>query len=114
MLGMDNYYGGITIGLNDVGSFNAFNTRMDRPEDQLGGLSYQGLTHLHRCASASIDSYRKAAMGKIRLGSMVSSLSRQSIPEGTTSPLQILRIEDKRLIFLDIKFPHLPKSGGGL
>lgn len=58
MLGLDNYYGGVTTTINNGTSFAAFDARMDHKQDQLTGFNYQGLTHLQKYGD--LDSYRKA------------------------------------------------------
>ena len=108
MLGADNYYGGITTTINNKEAFALYNKRADHPDDQLGGLSYQGLAHLQSCSGDSIDKYREAIMANTQ--SLYEKLPRKAIyEEGTKNPLQISKIEDKRLVFLDIKMPNYPK-----
>lgn len=109
MFGMDNYYGGITTTINNNESFNLFNQRMDRPEDQLKGLSYQGLAHLQKHGGANLDNYRLAIMEntqKIYQGIPEKAIYR----EGLTNPMQVSKIDDDRIVFLDIKFPNYPSS----
>ena len=109
MLGIDNYYGGISISINEPGSFAQFNARMGHPDDQLRGLSYQGLTHLETYASASIEAYRSALMESTQ--ALYGLLPPAAIYHaGTTNPMQISRIEDERLVFLDVKFPSYPQT----
>ncbi|GAB4226288.1 MAG: hypothetical protein Tsb0021_02210 [Chlamydiales bacterium] len=55
MLGMDNYYGGLSYTINDAVHFEKFNSRMTHPQDQLKGLSYQGITFLQKHAYESIN-----------------------------------------------------------
>lgn len=107
MLGMDNYYGGITVNLNNPSSFEQFNERMDHPQDQLRGLSFQGIAHLQKYGSVQIDRYREAIMKNT--AKLYAKLPAESIyTDGTENPMQISKIEDNRLVFLDIKFPNYP------
>jgi hypothetical protein len=108
MLGIDNYYGGIAVSINNKEAFKAFNERMDAPEDQLRGLSYQGMAHLEKYGSAWIEEYRKKIMENTH--KLYDQLPEEAIyKEGTANPLQISKIDDERLVFLDIKFPDHPK-----
>lgn len=110
MFGMDNYYGGVTMTLNAATSFSHFNARMDLPEDQLQGISYQGLAHLHKYSGNSLEEYRQEIMKNTRR--LYRKLPREAIyHKGTTNPMQISKIKDDRLFFLDIKFPDHPKTG---
>lgn len=109
MFGMDNYYGGFTTTFNKKGSFNHFNTRMDHPDDQLGGLSFQGMSHLQKYGGPFIDAYRRGIMENTRR--LYNKLPQAAIfREGTQNPMQISRIEDNRVVFLDIKFPNHAKA----
>ncbi|CRX38982.1 hypothetical protein [Estrella lausannensis] len=109
MLGMDNYYGGISVCINDPVKFSEFNTRMDDPQDQLTDINYQGLTHMQTHGGDSIDKYRQGIMENTqRLYSMLPE--KAVYQEGTHNLMQISRIEDERVVFLDIKFPKLPKA----
>ncbi|CRX38981.1 hypothetical protein [Estrella lausannensis] len=109
MLGLDNYYGGIVITINDGAHFKRFNRRMDLPEDQVEGLSYQGLTHLQKYSGSSRDSYREEIMENTQ--KLYRMLPEKAIfQEGTTNPMQISAINDERIFFLDIKFPGHPKT----
>lgn len=108
MLGMDNYYGGITVNLNNPNFYERFNERMDHPQDQLRGLSFQGIAHLQKYGGVQIDRYREAVMKNTAL--LYAKLPKESIyKKGTKNPMQISKIEDNRLVFLDIKFPTYPK-----
>ena len=107
MLGMDNYSGGVVIAVNNGVAFGRFNDRMALPEDQLKGLSYQGLTHLQKYAGPLLEEYRKGILANTHY--LYFKLPRKSIfVEGTTNPMQISRIEDPRLVYLDIKLPQYP------
>jgi hypothetical protein len=104
MLGMDNYYGGFTVTINDGKSYEAFNQRMDDSEDQVKGLAMQGMSHLSQTATKHSDRYRQALMDSTRL--LYSSLPPGCIfSPGSTSPMQISKVEDPHSVFLDIKFP---------
>ena len=109
MLGIDNYYGGITAIINDNKSFGAFDVRMNAPDDQLKGLSYQGLTHLQKYCENSLDKYREEIMKNTR--KLYEMLPKEAIyTPGTKNPMQISRINDNRLFFIDVKFPNCPKT----
>jgi hypothetical protein len=60
MLGLDNYYGGYTITINNKQSYNLFNKRISEQDDHVPGLAHQGLTHLVKHASKHQDNYREA------------------------------------------------------
>ncbi len=62
MLGLDNYYGGYTITINDSKSFDGFNDRIEQTADHVPGLAHQGLTHLVSYGSDHIDMYKEALM----------------------------------------------------
>lgn len=103
MFGLDNYYGGITISLNNPSFFNEFNQRMNVVEDQLTGLSYQGVAHLQKWGGSSLDDYRSAVMENNH--KLYNKLPPQAIyKEGSKNLYQVARIEDKRTMFLDIIF----------
>ena len=104
MLGMDNYYGGIVVTVNEPGFFDAFDERMRVPEDQLKGLCYQGLTHLQKYCGQSLDAFRKGIMENTQM--LYNKLKSNAIyREGSKNPLQVSQIRDNRLFFLDFKFP---------
>lgn len=108
MLGMDNYYGGITATINSHHSFEQFNKRMNAKEDQLRGLSYQGLAHLQKYGGSSLDAYRSALMRNAQ--TLYAKLPEAAIyKKGIKNPMQFGRIEDKRLLYIDISFPHYPE-----
>jgi hypothetical protein len=104
MFGMDNYYGGFSININDHATFADFNTRMEAPEDQLKGPSLQGLSHIGVHASQNMDDYR---------GAIIASTKRfyDALPPGliwsadSISAMQVARTDDPNVVFLDIKFP---------
>lgn len=107
MLGMDNYYGGITTAINNSQAFAGFNERMNDPDDQLRGLSYQGLTHLQRCCGTKIDDYRQAINDNTKR--LYQSLPKEAVfQKGTKNPMQISAMKDDKLPFIDIKFPNYP------
>ncbi len=113
MLGMDNYYGGITTAINNGTSFSRFNERMAQKEDQQSGLSYQGMTHLQMHAGDAIEKYRQAIMQNCM--KLYQALPKDLIfHSGTTNPVQISRIDDNRLVYLDIKTPGFKKLGGSV
>lgn len=105
MLGMDNFYGGYTVSLNDGVNWAAFNTAMNDPDDQLEGANRQGLTHLMKYAAASLDAYRLAAMANTKaLYDALPASARHGGPD-PMGHMVFSRIEDPRCAFLDIKFP---------
>jgi hypothetical protein len=109
MLGMDNYYGGITLSINEAHSFVKFNHRMKHKDDQLKGLNYQGLTHIQKYSGPFLDMFRKALMDNTH--KLFQNISKEAIyREGSQNPLQISKLEDDQLFFLDIKFPKYPKT----
>lgn len=102
MLGMDNYYGGYTVTINDGTSWEAFNARIGRKGDDAEGLSHQGMAHLATYGSEHLDAYRKALMDNTKK-------LYEALPAGCrTNPnasLYIAKTEDPRNVFLDIQFP---------
>ncbi len=111
MLGMDNYYGGIAMTINKKEAFSEFNARMDAVEDQLTGVDYQGLSHIQKYGEGSIDAYRKEIMDNTQR--MYKKIPEKFLySEGSSNPMQISRIEDDKMFFLDVKFPNYPISRG--
>lgn len=109
MFGMDNYYGGFTVSINDHATFADFNDRMETPEDQLKGTSLQGLTHIGMYASEDTDTYRKALMANTKR--FYDALPDGLIwSEGSTSAMQVAKTDDPNAVFLDIKFPGNPQA----
>lgn len=109
MLGMDNYYGGYTITINNGKDFQLFNERMKMKEDQVTGLAHQGLAHLTKFGSQHQDAYRKALMDNTR------KLYRKLEAKGLTtpaSPIYIGKTEDPHAVFLDIQFPEANEETG--
>jgi Domain of unknown function (DUF4157) len=100
MLGMDNYYGGYTVTINNGESYKSFNKRINQAEDQVSGLSHQGLAHLAKFGAEHQDAYREAIMSNTK--KLYDSLSQCQKP---TSPLYIAMTNDPRNVFLDIQFP---------
>jgi hypothetical protein len=104
MFGMDNYYGGFSVNINDHKSFADFNKRMEAPEDQLKGPSLQGLSHIAVHASEDMDEYRNALMTNTKR-------FYDALPPGliwsadSTSAMQVSKTDDPNAVFLDIKFP---------
>ncbi|MBD2328066.1 hypothetical protein [Alkalinema sp. FACHB-956] len=109
MFGMDNYYGGFTVSINDHATFADFNDRMETPEDQLKGTSLQGLTHIGMYASEDTDTYRKALMANTKR--FYDALPADLIwSEDSTSAMQVAKTDDPNAVFLDIKFPGNPQA----
>lgn len=110
MLGMDNYYGGISTSINNEIYFSSFDARMDLPYDQLRGLSYQGLAHLQAHSKGSLDKYRLLLMQNTH--TLYDMMPREAIfQEGKEMPMQISKMQDERSVFLDIKFPRYNHTG---
>lgn len=108
MLGFDNYYGGIASTFNHAGKFDKFNERMDHPQDQLDDINYQGLTHLQKYGN--IDAYRKAIQENTKklYGKLPTILIAK--PGQQPGTIEIAKMEDESLFFLDIRFKHSGKS----
>jgi hypothetical protein len=104
MFGMDNYYGGFVVNINDHIAFADFNTRMEAPEDQLKGPSRQGLSHIAVNAAPNTDEYRNALMASTKrfYDALPSGLIWS---EDSTSVMQVAKTDDPNAVFLDIKFP---------
>ncbi|APR75969.1 Hypothetical protein A7982_01316 [Minicystis rosea] len=111
MLGMDNYYGGFVVNVNDPKSFASFNERSRDPVDRLKGLNRQGLTHTLTHMGRELDAYRaglmantKALYEKIPAGLKHDPTA--TLPDGDIrTEMRISMIEDDdRQVFLDIDF----------
>lgn len=99
MLGLDNYYGGYTITINNNTIYKAFNDRISDKDDQVPGLAHQGLTHLVKYGSEYQDAYRDTLMKNTRY------LYDKLIAAGFGDPnrhLHIARSDDKQMVFVDI------------
>jgi|GEM_PF-2891276 len=106
MVGQDNYSGGIATVFNEPKAFSAFNERMTDKDDQLTGLSYQGLTHL-LSHQEMIDKYRRKVMENTR--KLYDAIPKEAIyVKDSTSRTQVSEIETTQPLFLDIKFPNRP------
>lgn len=107
MFGMDNYYGGLTVTISHKEHFPLFHRRMDHPEDQLYGLCYQGMAHIHTCAGFQIDRYRKAIISNTQ--KLYSYLPHELFySKRNFYPMQIALIDDPltpfiRLIFCEFR-----------
>ncbi|HWQ12189.1 MAG TPA: hypothetical protein VNL77_05280 [Roseiflexaceae bacterium] len=109
MFGMDNYYGGFSVSINNHRRYADFNTRMALPEDQLKGPSRQGLSHIASSAAQDTDAYRGALMASTRR--FYNALPSGMIWSATsTSAMQVARTDDPNAVFLDIKFPGNAKA----
>jgi hypothetical protein len=109
MLGMDNYYGGVTITVNNDRAFSAFNERMRDPTDQLEGLSYQGMTHLQKCAGNTTDEYRQAIIDNTKL--LYDAIPEAMIvKEGNTNSVQVSLHNSEGNVFLQVKTPYDEKQ----
>ncbi len=104
MYGMDNYYGGLTITVNEKNSFKSFNSRMNHPDDQLGGLSYQGITHLQKSSGDCIDKYRQQIMDNTQ--KLYRQLPQELIKKSNEKdyPVQIVPIQDEHTVFIHVIF----------
>ncbi len=109
MLGMDNYYGGIITSINQEGTFAKFNARMANKDDQLKGLSYQGMAHLQTYANDSLDKYRKEVMSNTQ--KLYQKLPTQC-KENANNPMRVALIKDPKTVFIDIDFPKHDMAGG--
>ncbi|MGH8735294.1 MAG: hypothetical protein ACREVB_16540, partial [Burkholderiales bacterium] len=67
MLGMDNYYGGYTITINNGRAYKQFMDRMGEQDDKVKGLAHQGMAHLAQFGTQAQDDYRQALMRNTRL-----------------------------------------------
>lgn len=110
MLGMDNYYGGFTVTINDGKSFKEFNKRLSNEEDQVTGLSHQGLSHLHQFGSEHIEAYRKALMENTKKLYDILNTNGLCDPNGM---LYIGKTTDPNNVFLDIQIPGGGEESGG-
>lgn len=109
MFGMDNFYGGFSININNHSDYQAFNQRMEKPEDQLKGLSRQGLTNNAVNGGPQMDEYRKALMDNTKR--FYDALPEGMIwSEGNKSAMYIAKTEDPNAAFLDIRFPDMPET----
>lgn len=109
MFGLDNYYGGFSVTVNKGQDYGSFNTRMDAPDDQLGGLARQGLSHVGANAAPRMDQYRQAIMDNAK--KLYDALPPECIySPDSTCPIQVSKTDDPNSVFLDIKFPDNPKA----
>lgn len=109
MLGIDNYYGGVAITVNNPKAFKAFNQRMNHKDDQLEGLNYQGLAHLESQCGDLIDQYKTEIMQNTQR--LYKLLPKHTIySENNENPIQVSKIKDKKVVFLDIKFGDYNKT----
>ncbi|MDH5231949.1 MAG: hypothetical protein OEY38_17950 [Gammaproteobacteria bacterium] len=105
MLGMDNYYGGFAVNVNDHASFAGFNKRMALADDQSTGPSRQGLSNIVAHAGKETDAYRSALIQSTKR--FYDGLPPQMIwSNDSTSAMQIAKNSDPNSVFLDIKFPN--------
>lgn len=104
MLGMDNYYGGISVTINNPEGFAQFNQRMQDEKDQLKGLNHQGLSHLHTYASEEIEAYRQTIIDNTQR--LYRMLPKELIySKSTDSPITISNIQDKMFPFIVLNTP---------
>ena len=108
MLGLDNYYGGYTISINNKYDYEKFNERMAAEEDQTPGLAHQGLTHLLKYGSHEIDAYHDALIKNTRyvqgrlMGAGLDRPGSTVVVAGTNDPLSV---------FIDITLPNKEMVG---
>jgi serine/threonine protein kinase len=101
-LGLDNYYGGIAITINKSDMFTKFNARMSNPDDQLTGLSYEGMTHLQKYSKNVGDKYRDVIMKNTKR--IYEQLpEKMKITENNSNIAQVSKINDDKLVYLDFK-----------
>ncbi|MCB1136479.1 MAG: hypothetical protein KDK78_09440, partial [Chlamydiia bacterium] len=98
MLGEDNYYGGVVCCLNNGEAFQAFNERIRHPAAQLGGIYYQGLTHLQKAIGAARDDYVRRLRSNAEL--LYSEVSAASF-----SDLKIAPMQEGSQFFLHLRLP---------
>ncbi|MBF0205351.1 MAG: hypothetical protein HQK53_00535 [Oligoflexia bacterium] len=105
MLGIDNYNGGAITTVNNPQDFAVFNRNMQIPEEQLKGLSYQGLTHLEKYGRDDINRYRRAIVDNTRqLYSKLPTAAIFSENSSRYNSFQISKNDDPQSAFLDLKF----------
>lgn len=103
MFGMANFYGGVSTSINNQKSFHIFNERMNIKEDQLSGVSYQGMCHLLKYGSTVQDEYRKVVMENTQR--LYKQLPKTTLKAPKNkNPMQIAQIDDQRSVFLAIEF----------
>jgi hypothetical protein len=102
MLGMDNYYGGYTITINDGRSYALFDKRMNAADDQVTGLAHQGVAHLGQFGTQAGDDYRRALIKNTKL--LYDKLVAKGLDE-RDAPIRIGTSTDPNNVFLDIQFP---------
>ncbi|MBA2728943.1 MAG: ankyrin repeat domain-containing protein [Parachlamydiaceae bacterium] len=102
MLGVDNYYGGISTSINNPEHFKTFNNLMADPQDQLDGLSYQGIAHLQSCLGNTINKYKLAVMDNTR--DLHNSIpQKMKAGPNNNNLIQITPNNDENSVFLDIR-----------
>jgi hypothetical protein len=103
MLGLDNYYGGYTITINDGRKYKEFDERISQADDQVKGLAHQGMAHLGQFGTESQDEYRRLLIQNTRL------LYDKLIAKGLGDDDGAIRIgttTDRNNVFFDIQFPE--------
>ncbi|MCB1135910.1 MAG: hypothetical protein KDK78_06560 [Chlamydiia bacterium] len=109
MLGADNYYGGVICCLNKQDKFRAFNERITDKAAQLGGIYYQGLTHLQRALGGRRDEYQRKLRANAELlygllnpdGEALSSVGHQKEPI-----VEVVRMQEGSRLFLTLRPLH--------
>lgn len=106
MFGLDNYYGAIAISFNHEMNFAKFNYRMGLSEDQLSGISYQGMTHIQKYASRSIDLYKNEVQKNTHYLYKLISEGAPQIIGNTSAPFHLAVKSNDQMVFLDFKFDY--------
>jgi len=102
MFGQDNYYGGITTTFNNEADYKLFSDRMNAPDDQLEGINFQGLAHIHTHAGEDVDLYRKALASNCQ--KLYQSLERRGVILGDTDKgVKIAQTSDPNTPFIHIE-----------
>ncbi len=101
MLGLDNYYGGYSITINNRKSYEEFNKRISNRQDNIKGLAHQGLTHLNTHASHHLDAYRKAIIKNNKM--FYDKLMEAGLGKKYEDHFYIAKNSDPNMVFIDFR-----------
>ncbi|MHA7056515.1 hypothetical protein ACWGOQ_0004805 [Aquimarina sp. M1] len=100
MLGLDNYYGGYSITINNRESYKEFNERISDLQDNVQGLAHQGLTHLNTHASDHLDDYRRAIIKNNKM--FYDKLMDAGLGEEAKDHFYIVKNSDPNMVFIHV------------
>ncbi|AXT52376.1 hypothetical protein D1818_16575 [Aquimarina sp. BL5] len=103
MLGLDNYYGGFSVTINNQDDYQEFNERILKQEGHATGLTHQGLTHVATHGSHHQERYRQALMRSTNR--FYNKLAAAGLHEKSTikENIYIAKNSDPNAVFIDIR-----------